>query len=81
MTINRQEVNGENISDMDVRNSTLGLRNNEYDWVLWERFQINIDDNSVDTVIANITLPGGAVQQVTLTNAGGNQYNATYTIP
>lgn len=39
----------------------------------------NVTDNvAVDTVLANITLPNGTVQILTLTNAVGNKYNASF---
>ncbi|MBS3176806.1 DUF11 domain-containing protein, partial [Candidatus Woesearchaeota archaeon] len=42
----------------------------------------NVTDNvNVSTVVANITFPNGTVQQVTLSLASGNKYNATFVIP
>jgi hypothetical protein len=45
MALNRQQGNGENIRNMDVRKSTLVLRKNEYDEGLWERLQLIFDEN------------------------------------
>ncbi|MEM4375803.1 MAG: hypothetical protein QXK64_03435, partial [Candidatus Woesearchaeota archaeon] len=39
------------------------------------------DDFAIGTVYANITLPNGTQQQLSLTLAVGNKYNNTYTIP
>ncbi|MEM4322104.1 MAG: hypothetical protein QW308_03365, partial [Candidatus Woesearchaeota archaeon] len=39
------------------------------------------DDFAIDTVYANITLPNGTQQQLSLALAVGNKYNNTYIIP
>ena len=42
----------------------------------------NVTDNlAVDTVLANITLPNGTIQQLVLVLDGGSKYNASFTIP
>ena len=45
IALNRQQGNGENIRNMDVRKSTLVLRQNEYDEGLWERLKHIFDEN------------------------------------
>jgi len=40
-----------------------------------------VDDLAVGTVFANVTLPNGTVQRVSLTNTTGNIFNSTFTIP
>jgi hypothetical protein len=39
------------------------------------------DDRSIDAVTANVTLPNGTIDTVSLTPATGNVYNASYTVP
>jgi hypothetical protein len=39
------------------------------------------DDNSVGTVLANVTYPNSTIQQIELSNAGGDKYNYSFTIP
>lgn len=42
----------------------------------------NVTDNGViSEVMANVRLPNGTVQQVNLSNAVGDKYNSTFTIP
>jgi len=40
-----------------------------------------VDDSFVSAVYANVTLPNGTVQRVSLTNTTGNIFNNTFTIP
>ncbi len=43
---------------------------------------VNATDNGVlGTVLVNVTLPNGTVQQLTLTNVTGDKFNTSFTIP
>lgn len=54
----------------------------EFDMLVNPTIKVNVTDNiAVDTVIANITLPNGTVNQLSLPNAGGDIFNATFSNP